>query len=438
MIDNQEFFTVSDINNFIKDVMSAGFPRSLWICGEIQGFNRNKFKSHIFFELIEKDKDTKDVKSKIGLVIFANRKNYVEQTLSNCQNPFQLKDDIEVKFLCKIDYYVPHGVVRLVVEDIDPNYTLGKLAIEKQKLIKLLKESGVLDKNKQLELPEVPLSIGLVTSDDSAAYNDFISELQKSRFGFKVFVKNTIMQGKNCEVDVCRSLDQLSALKELDVIVITRGGGSIADLSCFDSKMIAEKIASLSIPVLSGIGHEIDLAITDLAAHTYAKTPTAIAQFLVERIITYLEKIDSCKDSLLDLSEQMIKDARSKLTSIVLSLSNNSRKYFSDNHKQLITFEQILRQKSIFLLSSKVNEIEQIREKLKITLKTKINFYKDKLNGYNRIISISDPKNTVKRGFSITRSKDGKIIRNIKDVDVNQEIFTEVNDGNIKSRVEGN
>jgi exonuclease VII large subunit len=105
-----------------------GFPQSLWVCGEIQGFDRNKSKKHIFFDLCEKDPDSKSIVARIGLVIFDRRKNHLNEILTASENAFKLKDDIEVKFLCKVDFYPPHGAMRLIVESIDPVYTLGKIA----------------------------------------------------------------------------------------------------------------------------------------------------------------------------------------------------------------------------------------------------------------------------------------------------------------------
>ena len=162
---NKEFLTVSELNILIKDVLNYGFPNAVWICGEIQGFDRNRDKKHIFFELCEKDPASKDITARIGLVIFAGRKNYIDEILKSSENAFQLKDDIEVKFLCRVDFYPPHGAVRLTVESIDPVYTLGKIAQERQKLIALLKQKGTLEKNKSLALPLVPLNIGLITSE---------------------------------------------------------------------------------------------------------------------------------------------------------------------------------------------------------------------------------------------------------------------------------
>ena len=118
----REYLQVSELNQYIKDVISSGFPQPVWVCGEIQQYDRNRGKNHIFFELVEKDSKTKSVVARIGLVIFAGRKSFIQQTLKRSENAFELKDDIEVKFACKVDFYAPHGAVRLIVEDIDATY----------------------------------------------------------------------------------------------------------------------------------------------------------------------------------------------------------------------------------------------------------------------------------------------------------------------------
>jgi exodeoxyribonuclease VII large subunit len=431
---NQDFLTVSQLNNYIKDVVSAGFPQPLWICGEIQGLERNRGKKHVFFELVEKDPASQEIISRIGLVIFANRKAHIEAVLKQAENAFELRDDIEVKFSCQVDFYVPHGAMRLVVENIDPTHTLGKLAQQRQKLIALLKEKGVLDQNKKLELPLVPLKVGLITSDDSAAYNDFISEIKKSGYSFKIYLRNSIMQGKSTEADVCKAIDELNHLPNLDVIVITRGGGSIADLSCFDSQKIAEKIAGSRLPVLSGIGHEINTTITDLAAHTFAKTPTAIAQFLVSRIQEFLTALDEAGKSIMEESLSRIEGEREKIKSFAFGLQNFTGSYFRGHNAQLIRLTEALKQRPVNLLKDRMKGLSQQEEAVQRAIKLRFQQENLKLRGYEKIVDFVHPINTMKRGFSVTRSSDGKIIRHVKDIKPNQLIKTEVVDGVIESK----
>lgn len=432
---NKEYLTVSQLNNLIQNVIQSGFPQPLWLCGEIQGYNRNRGKNHIFFELVEKDPNSKNIIAKIGLVLFAGRKSHINDVLKKSENAFALKDDIEVKFACSIDFYPPHGAVRLIIESIDPTYTLGRFAQEKQKLIALLTKNGVLEKNKQHELPLVPLRVGLVTSDDSAAFNDFYSELRKSNFGFQLYLRNALMQGGNAEGDICKAIDELSRIRELDVIVITRGGGSIADLSCFDSQLIAERIANCPYPVLSGIGHEINISIADMAAHTHAKTPTAIARFLVARIEVFLSDLDDKLEQVTEGVLEKIRSERQRLKNYAVNLQDNTRAYLKGHNEQIIRVQEIIKHRPGALLNNCQNSLKERGAALKKTINTCLVNNRNKLTNYQKMIDIVHPANTIKRGFSITRTKDGKVVKSIRSIHPKEQLTAEVADGLITSEV---
>lgn len=433
---NKEYLTVSELNNLIQNVIQAGFPQPLWLCGEIQGFNRNRSKNHIFFEIVEKDPHSKSIIAKIGLVLFSGRKAHINDILKKSENAFALKDDIEVKFACTIDFYPPHGAVRLIVESIDPTYTLGRFAQEKQKLIALLTKNGIFERNKKLEIPLVPINIGLITADDSAAYNDFYAELQKSGFGFQVHLRNALMQGKNSEKDICKAIDELSQLENLDALVITRGGGSIADLSCFDSKLIAEKIADCPFPVLSGIGHEINISITDMAAHTYTKTPTAIAQFLINRIENFLGQLDAKLEQIIEGAHEKIHNEQQKLKDHATNLQDNTRVYLKSHNEQIIRIQEIIKHRPGALLSNHQKTLSERRSVLKKAIDACLVNNQQKLTNYQKMIDIVHPANTIKRGFSITRTKDGKIVKNTRSVSTKDKITTELADGMVISEVQ--
>jgi len=435
LFDSEEFLTVSKLNHLIQDVIQMGFPQSVWVCGEIQGFDRNRDKRHVFFELCEKDEQTKDIIARIGLVIFSNRREHIKRVLSEAQNAFDLKDDIEVKFLCKVDFYPPHGSVRLIVDSIDPVYTLGKIAQEKQKLIARLRGKGVLDKNKQVEFPLVPIHIGLITAFDSAAYNDFISELTLSRLGFRVYHKSALMQGKNAETSVCEALNILSKIKILDVIVITRGGGSLAELSCFDSERIAHKIAASRIPVLSGIGHEINITITDLAAHTYQKTPTAIARFLVEHINGFMTQIDGNGRRILDLSTQQLKEAQRNLREDAFNLREGTRTYLKKHHQKIQDLIAVIRLQPIKSLKVLGDNLLSYHKTICKAVKISFKNYDTQLGHFQRMIDLAKPQNTLKRGFSITRTAEGRLLRSIKNVHPSDKVTTQLSDGKLESQI---
>ncbi|MBF0386198.1 MAG: exodeoxyribonuclease VII large subunit [Candidatus Omnitrophica bacterium] len=430
-----DHYTVSELNNFIRDVIASGFPQAVWVCGEIQQFDRNKGKKHVFFELAEKEEGSSEIKARIGLVIFSTRKDFIENKIKENKEFFSLKDDIEVKFQCRVDFYAPHGAVRLIVEDIDPFYTLGKLAQEKQKLIKLLKEKGVLDKNKALELPIVPLNIGLITSHDSAAYNDFISELKSSGFGFTIYLRNTIMQGKKTEKDVCSAIESLEGIDGLDLIVITRGGGSIADLSCFDSQKIAEKIAGSALPVLSGIGHEINLTVTDLAAHTFAKTPTAIAAFIVGLVEKFRDEAESRITAVFDAALSRFVLEKDSLRDIAKNLQSSAQGYLSQNRERILGIKQEMVFKAENILKDKKEAISRLKDGLFKAAEAFLLDERKRAEHISKVLKIADPAQSLKRGFSITRSKEGKVIKTIEGIAPNSLLATQLYNGRIESTV---
>jgi len=432
---SEESLTVSELNHFIRDVLNSGFPKAVWVCGEIQGYDRGKDKKHVFFELCEKDAGTREITARIGLVIFAQARPKIDAILKKAENAFELKDDIEVKFLCKVDFYPGHGQVRLIVEAIDPVHTLGKIAQDRQRLITLLKQKGVLDKNKQLLLPDVVLNIGLITSYDSAAYHDFISELKRSGYGFKIFVVNSIMQGKNTENSIIKALKTLESIKEVDVIVITRGGGSIAELSCFDSEKIALSIAQLGIPVLSGIGHEINTTVTDLAAHTFAKTPTAIAKFLVERLTEVLEQIKERQEQLIEAINHTLSDKRIQLKDSAVTLQTQTLGLIKSHHQRLASINEAINRAPALKFKDSRKWLLDAQENLKKIIYLRLQNSRTKINQYQKLVQMADPKNTLKRGFSITRNQEGQIIRSVKDVKGIKTITTQLEDGIINSEV---
>ena len=219
------------------------------------------------------------------------------------------------------------------------------------------------------------------------------------------------MQGKNTENSIVKALKALEDTGEAQVIVITRGGGSIAELSCFDSEKIATAIAQLSIPVLSGIGHEINTTVTDLSAHTFAKTPTAIAKFLVERLKEFIEGIDQRAFFLQTRTLGLLKSHHQRLAGIIEALQRTPAARFKGSRKSLGETQEHLKKIIYLLLQNSRTKISQ----------------------YQKLTQMADPKNTLKRGFSITRSKEGHLIRSVKDTKDIKAITTQLVDGIVNS-----
>ena len=431
---SEAFLTVSQLNQRIKDVLQMRFAETIWLCGEIQGF-RPARSGHVYFDLVEKEEEGSKVTAKISAALFANRRFHIQNVLKKNANAFELKNDIEVKFAGRVDFYPPYGTVSFIIEDIDPAYTLGRLAQEKLKIIEELRKKGLLERNKALALPLVPLRIGLVTAENSAAQKDFLSELEKSGLGFQVFYRPTLMQGKAAEEDVVAALDALEQIKDLDVLVITRGGGSKADLSDFDSKRIAERVAAARYPVLSGIGHETDLSVTDLVAHTFAKTPTAIAQFIVGRVEEYRTRLDEAYAELTSLVEEQVASEKQWLKETAYRLQEKTISFLREHRERLLRCNEALKHTPVRRFAHAGESLKTIQTRLDTTLKTRLKQEALRLKSYERTVAALHPANTLKRGFSITRHSSGKAVRHIKDVRPEDAVSTEVVGGRFNSTV---
>lgn len=410
----QKTYTVFELNNVIKQILESSFPDLIWVRGEITGFDKSKRKGykHIYFQLQEKDPDKDQIISEIPAVIFNNDITQIWQKLQETNVAAAFRDGMEIKVLCKVDVYPPWGKYSLIIKDIDPEFTLGKLARTREMIIQYLKSRGLLEKNKEIPLPLVSQSIGLITQVNSEGYNDFLGKLRESNFAFKVKFYNSSMQGKNVESEVCTALDYFSKQQNVDVVVITRGGGAKTDLSWFDNKKIAEKIAFLQIPVLTGIGHKTDYTITDMAAFSSEQTPSAVATFLVDRVKNFLQNINELSVDIAYSTENYLKFALQQLKEIKA---------------------QTVRESLLFLQRDK-EKIERTQVDFSLYCRDFLKSIRSTINNYKSNINILDPINTLQRGFSITRIW-GKTIKNIQKVKKGQNMLTTVSDGEIESRV---
>ena len=408
----QKTYTVLELNDTIKQILEGSFPELIWIRGEITGFDKQKNRKHIYIQLQEKDPDKDQIISEIPAVIFNSDIAKIWQKLREANVDTALRDGMEVRVLCRVNVYPPHGKYTLIIKDIDPEFILGKLARSREMIIQYLKSKGLLEKNKKIPLPLVPQSIGLITQVNTEGYNDFLSKLRESNFTFKVKFYNSSVQGKNVEQEVCTALDYFNKQQDVDVVVITRGGGAKTDLSWFDNKKIAEKIAFSQIPVLTGIGHKTDYTITDMVAFSSQQSPSAVATFLVDCIRDFLQSINEISVNIAYSTENYLRSALQELEETKTRLSRESLLFLQDSKEKINrTWTDFSLYCEYFFRSTK-----------------------DTINKYKSNINFLDPINTLQRGFSITRIN-GKAIKSISKVKKGQNMVTIVSDGNIKSIV---
>lgn len=308
-----DVLTVRQLGERIKAALEESFPGSLWVKGEIQRLPADAARrKHIYFELHETGQSgAAEYQIPVALMEWDRRAHGLGRYLDGTDPDLQLANKLEVCFEVKVDFYPPFGKLSLKIIGVDKTYALGRLEALRRQVLEFLKTEGLLEKQQQLELAELPLRIGLITSPGSAAERDFMTGIEGSGFPFAVTLRGAKMQGAQVQDEVMRAL-AAHVRSGVDVIVITRGGGSRADLSWFDQKDLAVAVAESPVPVITAIGHEIDTSICDVVAHHHCKTPTAAAEYLVERVEQAAERCEAALDRLLQAVAEILERARQR------------------------------------------------------------------------------------------------------------------------------
>lgn len=272
--------TLFELQERIKNSLTASFNHQIWIRGEISSIKAN-VSGHCYIDLIDKDEDAANVTATARAVVWSSYwkilRPYFESTTGS---PLSAGMNILVKV--QVQYSELYGLT-LVISDIDPSYTVGELELKRIKVIQRLKSEGMFDMNSSLEFPALPKRFAVISSEQAAGYRDFIEHLHKNDYGFKFYTElfSAPMQGATAPQGIIAAMEQV-AEGEFDAVLILRGGGSAMDLSFFDDYDLAVNIAQFPIPVLTAVGHDQDYHICDMVAFQYLKTPTALADFIID------------------------------------------------------------------------------------------------------------------------------------------------------------
>ncbi|MCB1185314.1 exodeoxyribonuclease VII large subunit, partial [bacterium] len=305
--ETRRVLTVRQLNEEISAAMEAAFPRTVWVRGEVQRLPHDADRrTHVYFELHETGRSgAAEYQIPVSLMGWDRQRYGLGRYLDGTDPDFRIANKIEVCLECKVDFYAKFGKLSLKIVGVDKTFALGRLEARRRETLAYLEAHELLGLNATAPLPDLPLHVGLITSPGSAAEQDFRTGLAASPWAFRVHLVGARMQGEQLEREVLTALRrQVDA--GVDVIVLTRGGGSRADLSWFDQRDLAEAIARCPVPVVTAIGHEIDKSIADLVAHTSCKTPTAAAEFLVDVVDGQAGRLDVVAAALQDRLDDIL------------------------------------------------------------------------------------------------------------------------------------
>jgi len=452
-------YSVSALNERARLALSSAFDENTWVVGELSGLKIHAKTGHMYFDLVEKAPDSQgQYLAKVSCAFFrGSYLNWQTQLRREGFRAFELAEGLEVKLKARVDLYAKEGRYQLIVSEIDPHYSLGAIARKRALTIETLKNAGLLDKNQRLSFSECPLSIGLITSHGSAAYNDFMSILKKSAFAFRITLFDAHMQGERTPAEVVRAIRVLES-KALDAIAIVRGGGAKMDLVAFDDITICQTIATCACPVMTGIGHEIDLSVADLVAYRHFVTPTDVARFLVTRMDDFWSRIEQAEQALAPSCRQSLIRARERLHRDASELAYLTQRYTMQAVGTLYTLAHAFTSHTLRALSLEQAVLSRLRQSLEgaagYTQQThlaRLNAHRaalrqaaaaaiakpqTRLDELQARLVLMDPQETLKRGYSITLDQNGQALRDAQAVAIGARISTILSHGRIFSLVQ--
>ncbi len=419
---NNNYITISEVNKYIKDILNDDLLlKKVYLKGEISNFKAHS-RGHYYFTL-------KDENSRLAAVMFSfNNKNL----------KFVPNDGMKVLVSGKIDVYEASGSYQIYVEDMMPD-GIGALYVAFEELKKKLASEGLFDKDKKKKIKRIPRRVGVVTSPTGAAIKDIITTIKRRYPITEVILFPALVQGENAASDIVKKIKLADSLRdelEIDTLIVGRGGGSLEDLWPFNEEIVARAIYECNIPVISAVGHEIDITISDYVADLRAPTPTAAGELAVPDINTIITYLDT---------------TRSRSYTAINNIININKKKI-DNIKNSyiltrpISMYEVKEQKLDILIDNLNRAINKLIDNTKIRIYTSSNsyvlnnpdiLYKYKQQSLNHLISkleVLNPLNTLSRGYSIIK-KDNKVVPSIKDIKKDDIINITLKDGELTSKI---
>ena len=292
--------TLFELNTLVRETLALEMPAEYWVEAELS--EAREVRGHCYMELIQKEEGSNTPVAKASAKCWANTWQLVKPHFMRITGQ-QIHAGMKVMLKVFAQFHESYGF-SWIVTDIDPTYTMGDMARKRQEIIRLLKEEGVFELQKELQLPMFCQRVAVISSANAAGYGDFVNQLENNEYDFRFHTQlfPATMQGEGVEQSVILALEKIYKMhlgfknnEKFDCVVIIRGGGATSDLSGFDTLALAENVANFPIPIITGIGHERDESVLDMVSHTRVKTPTAAAAFLINHLKVVLDLIEDAE-----------------------------------------------------------------------------------------------------------------------------------------------
>lgn len=423
-----------ELNSLVADVINTTMSRSYWVEAELSEVRENR--GHCYMELIEKNENSNVPIARASAKCWSNIWSAIKPYFIRITGQ-QIRAGMKVMLQVHAQFHPQYGF-SWIVDDINPEYTMGDMMRKRQEIIRQLKEEGVYDLQKELNLPLFAQRIAVISSATAAGYGDFCNQLENNELGlfFHVELFPAIMQGDNVESSIIASLNHINNREEeFDCVVIIRGGGATADLSGFDTLGLAENVANFPLPIITGIGHERDESILDMVSYQRVKTPTAAAAYLINHLTSTLIRVENAQSTIIDyvkkvleIENMRIKHIGAQIPVLFSIVRTKQEARLESLFQRLFTASKELMKQSDFLLLS-------LQQRVQPAVRCWLSSEHHRLDVLEHRARLLDPTLPLKRGYSITLHN-GKAIHNANDLKIGDTITTLLEIGQIESKVE--
>jgi exodeoxyribonuclease VII large subunit len=465
-MESQQYIRLSALNDMIHDTISAGFAsQRFWVLADITNHSYKADKKIHYFELVEKAQDGNAITARMMGKSWGAGAVRIEEFEKNTGQAFT--NNLHVLVQVSVDYHPLYGL-SVSVLDIDSNFMLGILEQQrKATLERLVRENDFIQKegdgystfNSRLRLPAVIQRVAVISSSSSAGNEDFRHTMQHNDFGyvFRIDEYYTVVQGdNNARLFLTKLIEIYTTGIPYDAVVINRGGGSQSDFLIFDNYNIARAVAKFPIPVITGIGHQKNISITDLMAHTPTKTPTRAAEFIIahnrgfelgilslqhniviksqQLFHLHYKELSELKNAISRNAKELVQRHGEKLTRTNHQIASGSRAVLYEHHKKLMVTVQQLAQRPRMLFQQQKNDLLYVKDSIKNAAGEYLRREKLDLEYHHKSIRMMSPHNILRKGYAIVKVHD-RIISSAENIEAGQEIEVILRDAKLKSTV---
>jgi exodeoxyribonuclease VII large subunit len=427
-------WTVAQVNEYASAAIEQAFPNLIWIEGEICNLNRSS-RGHVYFTLIEPGSDRRSPDAQLSVTLFEWHRQKVNLQIKRSGGNVRMEDGIKVRIRGSLELYQARGQIQLKMIAIDPAYTLGNLAADRAALLRRLASAGLLDANARRTLVPVPLHVALVTSLGSAAHADFLHELDGSGIGFRLREIDARVQGVDAELTVAAAV-AAAERAGVELVCIVRGGGARTDLAAFDHERIAVSVAECPVPVWVGIGHEIDRTVADDVAHSSFKTPTACAAALVERVRAGEAAVEEQYAAVIRRAEVLLAAGSTTVERSAHDVARATRAGIERGSRQMEASAARVTSRSHRLLDGASARLDAAGATVASGPARHLRSAERDLDGWAARVRAYDPVRVMERGWSMTRTADGTLVRSVADVAPGDALVIRLADGEARSTVD--